>query len=193
MRHVHLSFLALVVLLALATFGLAVQQDPAEQTGQRIEARFSDQGVASISTTLADDRAIEVEVRTTEFTPDSFPYAASYPNREWAGWGQARAHPRTVVTAVDVKVAGKNVWVRMSSFSDLANPSRLVFEETTARRSWPTFRLVVSGGDAGTSYSAELAFNTLFIEGRKVLLNEVPTQVREQTVYTEALIGSSAW
>ena len=204
MGRIGLLLLVPVALLSADGFEVALQEFPQEQSARRIQAEFSDSGVARINAVLADGTPVGIVVKRTRYAPESFPYTTSYPNTEWSGWGARRGSPNTVITAVDVTAGERNVEVSMSAFSDLANPNRVLFEDTTPAYYYrfagtehrfvdhAAFRLIVWGSDASTAYTAELTFNTLFLERRAVRAGEFPMEEREETVYTKATLASAA-
>jgi hypothetical protein len=96
------------------------------------------------------------------------------------------------MTALDVKVGERDVFVKLSAFADLANVKQLVFEDTSLMYyrgsievdvDRPAFRVVIRGSDAGNAYVAMLDFSTVCLERRSVWMGEFPASVSEVTVY----------
>jgi len=197
MTRAYLSMVALSAFLTASTVGTAIHKDPQTQTKQRqtIAVDFSESGIAQINTELVDGTPVEVSARTTRFTPETFPYTTSYPRYKWTGWGEDIGSPKNILTALDVKVGDKNVFVRLSAFADLADVHQLMFEDTTLMYhstyqgtehidvDRTAFRLIIRGSDAGNSYTTELTFNSGYLERRSVWPGELPTRVSEVTVY----------
>ncbi|MBI4378660.1 MAG: hypothetical protein HY578_06155 [Nitrospinae bacterium] len=136
-------------------------------------------GAAQINAKSSDGLPIKIIVRTTKYSP-SFPY------RKGFGWGAdtvpnnpAPSYPQSVITSVDLKAGKEDIFVPLSAYGDLANPRTISFEITQKG-----FRLIVNGGDAGTSYEAVLDFEGEHIKRRKVLDGEFPIEVWEETVYS---------
>lgn len=142
-------------------------------------ASFSTSGNAHINCTLHDSSEVDVEVKTTAYTINSFPYHSSYPHTVWSGWGASSKSPKRIITSIDVKVGGKLVWISLSAFSDLADPDSLGIQTSPSG-----FNIIITGGDAGIAYRAELYFVRSSLTHRKVVLSELPDTVREETDYT---------
>ena len=77
-----------------------------------------------------------------------------------------------------ILIGNKKVFVPLSAYSDLANPSNLVLKTNQN-----SFNLIIYGGDAGCSYKAELLFENSYIKARKVSHEEFPDEVWEKTEY----------
>lgn len=195
MNRVRILLIVPVLLLATGTLGKAHPQDPVYQSGPRILAEFSESGIAQITTQFVDGTPVDIRVKNTPITQESFPYEPAYEEGNWAGWGAWWGPTNVAVTAVNVKVGDKAVRVSMSAYSDLASANDIVFEDTSTYSRWtrdgkehveisrPSFRLTIRGGDAAVSYSAQLEFLGHFLERRSVWLNEFPLEVLETTIY----------
>jgi hypothetical protein len=94
-------------------------------------------------------------------------------------WGAEDACPATAIEQLDIRLDGEAVLISRSAFSDLGVPR--VAKITLTKHA---FMLVVSGGDAATSYDAELTFSKDAVEKRVVTGHEFPDRAREVTVFS---------
>lgn len=137
------------------------------------------QGIAKLSSQLTDGSSVQVEVRTMKLTPQ-YPYKNAF---MWGGDMRGRDEvlmPKTVITAMDVRINNEKIFLPLSAYSDLGNPYQVSLEK--AERG---FRLVITGrGGTATSYKAVLEFNHENIQRRKVTLDVFPDEVWEETVYS---------
>jgi hypothetical protein len=119
------------------------------------------------------------QVRTT-ITVTSLP--ASQPCKAAASWiwGAENTCPDTVVGALEVKVAGEPIFVPLSAFADLGNPRSVRIE---SRKGKGRFAIILTGGDAATSYSATLEFRDNLLSERVVRSGEFPDQAWGKTLY----------
>jgi len=185
-----------MALLVAGASGSAFPQSEGELIPQSITVEFSEEGIAQISAELLDGTPVEVMVKNTPITPESFPYEPEYPEGNWAGWGAWWGDTNHAITAMKVKVGDKDLRVNLSAYSDLASAHKLMFEDTSIVSRYThggtdyqavdrgSFRLIVWGGDAGVAYTAQLEFSLQYLERRAVWLGEFPTAVREVTVYS---------
>ena len=99
-----------------------------------------------------------------------------------AGGEVEGAAPQASLSLVEAYWGKDQVFIPRSAYVDLGNP-RAASIETVGRR----FRLVISGGDAATSYTAMLLFEGGMIRNRKVVNSEFPDSAWEETVYSFTL------
>lgn len=116
--------------------------------------------------------SINITVRREKFSSTS-PYNYRF------SWGTELANPRFLTTSVEIKVGGENVFVPLSAYSDLTNPRNATLEPMQNG-----LRLIIKGGQAATSYKAELTFEKNFIRRRKVTHGEFPSVAWEDTEYS---------
>jgi hypothetical protein len=81
---------------------------------------------------------------------------------------------------LEVKVGGKPIFVPLSAFADLGNPRKVRIE---SRKEKGRFAVILTGGDAATSYSATLEFRDNLLSERLVRHGEFPDQSWEKTLY----------
>jgi hypothetical protein len=94
-------------------------------------------------------------------------------------WGAENSCPRTFVGALEVKAMGMPVFVPLSAFADLGNPRDVRIES----RNRKGFAVILTGGDAATSYTATLEFRDNLLSERVVRHGEFPDQSWEKTFY----------
>lgn len=179
------------VFLIACILGIASPNHLLGQTVPKVVAEFSPSGAATVSAKLIDGTPVTVAISRTQFNADTFPYTTHDQQFPWAGWGTELELPNTVVTTINVKMDEKDVWVNMSSYSDLGNPNMILFEDTSIGHEDSgellidkvAFRLIVFGGESSTAYRAELHFSNSGLERRVVWLGEFPTEIGEETRY----------
>jgi hypothetical protein len=94
-------------------------------------------------------------------------------------WGSEERAPRNWLDRIEIYRGGAKVFVPRSAFSDLGNP------RFASIRGVPGgFRVEIQGGDAATSYMAELVFEGDLIARRRVRHGEFPDEAWEETVYS---------
>lgn len=98
------------------------------------------------------------------------------------GWGTMRNKPKNLITNIDIKFGNQQGYLSLSAYCDLTNSYdySLKFMENS-------YILVIRGGSASTSYTAELTFENLFLQKRKVTHGEFPDQTWEETIYSYIL------
>lgn len=94
-------------------------------------------------------------------------------------WGSENSCPRAFVGALEVKVMGMPVFVPLSAFADLGNPRDVRIESHNGNG----FAVILTGGDAATSYTASLEFRDNLLSERMVRHGEFPDQSWERTLY----------
>jgi hypothetical protein len=126
---------------------------------------------ASRTELCLQEKAVCVAV-STESVSDS-------PKRSGFGWGgEDFDPPQFLIHQLKLTARGKDLFVPLSSFSDLGNP-RLLELNLTAKG----FDLVFLGGDAAASYRAILVFERGWLVRRRVQHGEFPKQAWEETRY----------
>lgn len=134
-------------------------------------ARFSN-NIAQIEMKLIDETPVVVIVKTEKYS-DHVPYK----NGGW--WGTELLKPRFLITEVEIFVNKDKIFVPLSAYCDLANPQKLSLDTTEK-----DFLLSIYGGETATAYKAELRFNKLSFQKRKVFHREFPQEAWEETVYS---------
>lgn len=111
---------------------------------------------------------------------------SSYPNSQpckasssWR-WGAENACPKTFISALEITAGGKALFVPLSAFVDLGNPRAV---QIYLRKGKGSFAVVLTGGDAATSYSATLEFQSDHLNIREVHHGEFPSEAWERTHY----------
>lgn len=130
-------------------------------------------GTVTLKDKLSDGTLIKIIVSATKYS-SSFPYADGFVWGAESGW----TNPKFVITKVNVNVGDKKVFVPLSAYCDLANPRDVLLTVIGSN-----FTIIIIGGDAATSYKAELKFEGRDIRSRKVVHGEM-SDVREETVYS---------
>lgn len=128
--------------------------------------------VTNLSGLTAEGARVQVVILNTT-------YSTSIPYREGFRWGAESSSPKSVITAIRVKVADNEVFVPLSAYSDLANPREAFLEKIK-----DGVRLVIRGGDAAASYEAFLVVRDGFLKSRKVAHREFPKASWEETNYS---------
>jgi len=131
------------------------------------------QGIAKLKGQLTDGTTVKAELRTIKVTP-KYPYKHAF---MWGG--DETAVPKTVITAIDVRIGSEKIFVPLSAYSDLGDP-----HQTSLENMEHGFKLIITGGDAAVSYKAVLVFDKENIQRRKVTHGEFPDEVWEETVYS---------
>ena len=99
------------------------------------------QGIAKLKGQLADGTTVKAELRTMKVTP-KYPYKHAF---MWGG--DETAVPKTVITAIDVRIGNEKIFVPLSAYSDLGDP-----RQTSLENMEHGFKLIITGGDAAVSY-----------------------------------------
>lgn len=120
----------------------------------------------------ADGASIIVTACTKEYS-SAFPYSKGF------RWGVELRVPRSLIISLEVVIGGKEIFVPLSAYFDLTNPREISLETTQTG-----FRIIIQGGDAATSYEAELIFEKNYIQRRRVSHSEFPDVAWEETVYS---------
>ena len=123
---------------------------------------------------LKDTNQAKTEVRIRKNVLSTMPY------KNALIWGGDEMNmPKTIITFVSVKANDEEFFVPFSAYSDLGNPRHV-----TLTKNKKGFEIQVSGGETSTSYKAILFFRSGVIYRRKVISNEFPNQVWEDTTYS---------
>jgi hypothetical protein len=137
------------------------------------------EGIARLSGQLADGTPVKIEVRTMKLN-------AQFPYKDASMWGSAAVDeskvvmPKTAIRAIDVRVGDDKLFVPLSAYCDLGDPSQISFEKAECG-----FKLILMGGRYTPSgYKAELLFDSEHIQRRKVALRVFPDDVWDLTVYS---------
>lgn len=93
-------------------------------------------------------------------------------------WGADTSNAGVSVLDVAAKIGKESVFVPLSAYSDLANPSEIALVEQGK-----IHVLIIKGGDASTAYKASLSFKDGNIFARRVESGEFPDEVHEETTY----------
>lgn len=131
-------------------------------------------GLATTSVALGASDSVRASVKVIE-VPKDYPYDRAY---MWGG--DEDSSPQHIIETISIFRNGKLIYIPMSAFSDLGNPAKILLK----RLSSDSFRLVINGGDAAGSYSAILDFRGNEIYRRKVISNEFPKEVWEETKFS---------
>jgi hypothetical protein len=102
-------------------------------------------------------------------------------------WGAENTCPKTFISALEIKVGGKSIFVPISAFADLGNPRTVRIEPCKEKN---CFVVVVVGGDAATSYSVRLEFKNNLLIKRIVRHGEFPKESWEETIYKFKVTGN---
>lgn len=122
--------------------------------------------------TTVEKKPLEIIVKVAEYSPCSN-YSLGL------RWGFESTIPKTLVSEIQVMVAKQKLFIPFSAYSDLANPVSY-YLETGAE----IFQLIIKGGDAASSYKAELSFRNGQLWRRKVIHGEFPEEAWEETIYS---------
>lgn len=116
---------------------------------------------------------IKVTIKTTNYYP-GFPYSNGFI------WGADEYEkPRLLITDIEILLKDTKIFVPLSAYCDLANPSQVELKVINHN----SFSLIIYGGDAGVSYITELIFKDQKIKSRKVAHGEFPNEAWEKTEY----------
>jgi hypothetical protein len=130
-------------------------------------------GIAQIDGYLRNNELIKIIVSTSKYT-------SNYPYNGGLMWGADEYEkPRFVITDVKVLIGTTKLFVPLSAFCDLADPSKITLNINNN-----SFSLIIYGGDAGGSYMAEIVFGKQEIKSRKVTHGEFPDETWEKTEYS---------
>ena len=122
---------------------------------------------------LSDNKVpINIEIYTTNYELD-------WPYKEGFRWGTELKHPKILITNISIIYGKKKVFIPLSAYSDLTNPT-----EYFVQTSNDSFSLLIFGGHASTSYRAELVSENGFIKRRRVQHREFPEEAWEETIYS---------
>ena len=78
-----------------------------------------------------------------------------------------------------VRSGNESVFIPLSAFADLGNPRDIRIENYGGK----SFGIVLTGGDAATSYTAKLEFVNNLLAERTVRHGEFPEEAWEKTQY----------
>lgn len=107
--------------------------------------------------------------------PQNSPYANAF---MWGG--DETTSPRKIIQSIHVLRSGKPIFIPLSTYGDLGNPSAVQLKKLPSK----DFQLIINGGDAAGSYSAVLNFKGGEISSRTVTSGEFPKEVWEKTVFS---------
>lgn len=155
---------------SLLALGLLVSSSADTQTG-----RYFPQGRVELVGTSSDGSGIRVVLVVSK--PPVVPGSA----QAWR-WGSEFSAPRTSVGLIELYKDKERLFVPISAYIDLGNPKSAYVEPFGKG-----FRVVISGGEAATSYTATLVFEGGVIRSRKVVHGEFPDSAWEETVYSFTL------
>lgn len=129
---------------------------------------------AKATLNLGPSELVKVSVKTV--TPiAAYPYSKSY---FWGG--DKTTPPKKIIETISISKSTNTIDVPLSAYSDLGNPAEISLKKLSAHG----FQIKICGGDAGGSYCAMLDFKNEGIIRRKVVHNEFPNQIWEETTYT---------
>ena len=86
--------------------------------------------------------------------------------------------PKTLITELKVEVKGKPLVVPLSVYADLFAPQEAFLQIVSSYT-----RLVITGGDASTSYKAVIMFGRGIVTAREIYSLLVPGKPTQRTVY----------
>lgn len=137
---------------------------------------------ASMASEIPKNKELVAETGqvSTRVFVSSFPESRPCKTASSWRWGAENSCPSTFVEALEVKVNDKLLFVPLSAFADLGNPRNVHIE---TRKEKDRFAVVLTGGDAATSYSATLEFRDNFLSERMVRHGEFPSEAWEKTHY----------
>lgn len=138
--------------------------------------------VHASSNTVSRDKELIAESggRSVRVVVSSFPGSQECKAASSWRWGAENSCPRTFVVALDVKTADTSSFIPLSAFADLGQPRNVRIE---SRKGKGRFAVVLTGGDAATSYTATLEFRDNRLTERVVRHGEFPSQSWEKTLY----------
>lgn len=117
---------------------------------------------------------IKIVVSTTK-------YSSNYPYQTGLRWGVIDEDEKSfsVISNIKILIRNRKLFVPLSAYNDLANPYEILL-----RTNQNSFTLIIDGGDAGSSYFAELYFVNSQIKHRKVYHKGFPDELWEKTEYS---------
>ncbi len=131
------------------------------------------QKVTILKDKTSDGVPIEVEIFTMKYTKDM-------PYNYGSSWGADEyVPPKRIITDLNIKYGGKEVFVPLSVYSDLTSSRKYSIQ--TIKNG---FYLIIVGGDAGVSYKAEIIAGVRNVKKRTVRHGEFPDESWEETVYS---------
>jgi hypothetical protein len=122
---------------------------------------------------------VEVEGISVRVTVNPLPEFLPYNVPSSWRWGSENSCPKAFVGALEVKVMGMPVFVPLSAFADLGNPRDVRIESHNGNE----FVVILTGGDAASSYTASLEFRDNLLSERMVRHGEFPDQSWERTLF----------
>jgi hypothetical protein len=93
-------------------------------------------------------------------------------------WGAEGTNNGTAIQNVVAKLGNESVFVPLSAYSDLANPSKI-----DLIRQGKVHVVVIRGGDASTAYTTRIRFKAGVVLDRSVASGEFSREVHEETKY----------
>jgi len=137
-----------------------------------LDATFVE-GIAKAHLTL-NSELVDVSVNTIAL-PSNYAYRNAY---TWGG--DETSPPKRMISAITILKDGHIIYVPLSAFVDLGDPTRISLQKLPMSG----FRLSIRGGDAAGSYSATLDFRKDEILRRRVESGEFPKEVWESTTFS---------
>lgn len=119
------------------------------------------------------DAARKYLVLVTVVETNNFPY-----DRDGWRWGAEGNNPKEIISKIEVRVNGRQVFVPISAYLDLGNP-RVIGGMVKNKE----LTLMIKGGDAATSYEARLKVGNEAVKHRKVVNGEFSIESTEETTY----------
>ena len=95
-------------------------------------------------------------------------------------WGAEGACPKKYIQSLEIKNGLHDLFVPISVFSDLGNPTKVTLNKLTKLNQYVA---VIEGGDAGSSYRAKIIFNKDRLLQRSVESRSFPKEANETTIY----------
>jgi hypothetical protein len=142
-------------------------------TPLRSEARTCHEfeaGRVTFRENLGGNEVIAVVTSVTLSKQDSHPHAY---------FGFDEATPSTVISDIELKVAGREIYLPLSTYGDLADPRSACIDTIGAG-----YRLTISGGSASTAYESALEFDRAVVRRRHTALTEFADERWETIVYS---------
>jgi hypothetical protein len=139
------------------------------------EAYLQGSGQPSDKELLEEFGQVKVRVLVTSVQEPQPCKAAS----SWR-WGAENTCPKTFISALEIKMEDKPIFIPISAFADLGNPRTVRIEPCNEKH---CFVVTIVGGDAATSYSARLEFKNNLLNKRLVRHGEFPKESWEETIY----------
>lgn len=136
----------------------------------------SSAGVSAGSTALSAQTSSGQKIEATILA--SRPASDFLFRKRYIWGGDESEPPALLIEAIEITVAGEEVFVPLSAFADLGSPKM-----ASIAVSGSGFELRIVGGDAGGAYDAILSFDGPWLIRRRVSSRSFPDDAWEETNY----------